>query len=86
MLPLALSPSVMKRWCPLAIVVLGVVEVDAAVAQLAVVQAGLLGALAGELADAAQFLALALALEDLRLQGLAHLGMLVQEVVQLGGR
>ena len=65
MLPLALSPSVMKSvLSSLLRVVLRVAQVDAAVAQLAVVQAGLLRAFAGQLADAAQFLALALALQD----------------------
>ena len=47
-----------------------VAEVQAAVAQLAVVQRGFLGAFAGDVADAGEFLALVLVLLDLPLEDL----------------
>ena len=56
---------------------------DAAVAQLAVVQIGLLGTLASQLGNASHSLSLALALGYLLLHNLSHIGMDVQEVVYL---
>jgi hypothetical protein len=64
-----------------AVVLLGIIaEVDAAVAQFLVVQAGLLRALAGQLADAAELLALALVLQDARLEHLATVGCLCRKL------
>ena len=56
---------------------------DAAVAQLAVVQIGLLGTLARQLGDASHRLSLALTLLDLALQHLSHVFMDVKIVVHL---
>ena len=60
-----------------------VAEMQAAVAQLAVVERGLLRALAGEAADAGELLALVLALLDLALERLGRLRLLVQVGVEL---
>ena len=59
------------------------VEVDAAVAELAVVQADLLGALAGGLLDAGYFLAFLLVGLDFCLQDADRFGVLVQVIVQM---
>ena len=53
--------------------VLGVAEMDAAVAELAVVEISLLGTLTGEFGNARHRLALAFALLDLILQNLSHM-------------
>ena len=63
------------------VLALGVVEVDAAVTQLAVVQVDLLGALAGQLGHAGDGLALLLRLLNLAQQGVGRVGRLVEVVV-----
>ena len=59
------------------------VEVDAAVTELAVVEADLLGTLAGSLLDASNLLAFLLIGLDLGLQHADRLGVLVQVVIQV---
>ena len=68
----------------LAQVAFGIVEVDAAVAQLAVVHVHLLGTLAGELGDACDGLALLFGILYLLQHGVGSLRCLVEEVVHLG--
>ena len=63
--------------------VLGIAVVDAAVAQLAVVQVGFLGAFAGQLGHSGHRLALAFALFHLALDGFGHLAVDVEVVVNL---
>ena len=67
----------------LLLVALGVVEVDAAVAQLAVVQIGLLATFAGQLCHAGHGLAFAFAVLHLLQDDVGHVGILVQVVVHL---
>ena len=74
--PAAESPSTIKR------AFLGsriaVAEVQAAIAQLAFVQGSFLGALAGDVADAGQFLPLVVVLLDLLFDDLGGLAVFVQ--------
>ena len=65
-------------------VALGVVEVYAAVAQLAVVEVGLLGAFACQLCHSGNGLAVALAVGYLLLYHFGHVEVLVQVVVDFG--
>ena len=64
--------------------VLDIREVDAAVAQLAVVQIGFLGALTGQFGNAGHLLALFLAGLYLLQHHLGHISVLVQIVIHLG--
>ena len=78
--PLAESPSVMNMLdSSLRSFCIGIMY--AAVAQLAVVQIGLLGTLTGELCHASHCLSLALTFRYLLLHHLSHVGMYVQIVV-----
>ena len=56
---------------------------DAAVSQFAVMQVGLLGTLTGLLGYAGYLLALLLGLQDLLEDDIGHLGILVQQVIDL---
>ena len=87
--PLAESPSVMKMELSRRgssssfLSAFLVVQVDAAVAQLTVVQVGFLGTLTGYLRDAGNGLAFFFGFLDFLQQDFGHIGMLVEVVVYL---
>jgi hypothetical protein len=66
----------------LPVVLLRIVQVDAAIAQFAVVQTRLLRTIPRQLPDPAEFLPLAFVVEDPLLEDIRDLRILVQEVVQ----